>query len=135
MLEAIKEAKLAGEMGEWPVGAVIVCNGVIIARAHNLVERMHNPCAHAEILAAEEARRILYIDHDEKFLQQCALYVTLEPCNMCLEYLRTLRIGKIFYGAKSDKKNEAQMQIFDCIYEKECEDVLKEFGKALRAKC
>lgn len=132
MLEAIKEAKIAGEAGEWPVGVVITYNGNIIARAHNLVEKMNNPCAHAEILAVEEARRIMYERYGEKFLDGCELYVTLEPCKMCLEYLRNIRIGKIIYGAKTEKRDKMKIEVLDCIYEEECEELLREFGRQLR---
>ena len=96
---AIKQAELAAERGEVPVGAVIVRDGKIISSAYNLRETNRMPTAHAELLAVEEACRIL----GKKFLSDCTLYVTLEPCPMCAGTLVASRIGRIVYGAKDPR--------------------------------
>ena len=101
MQKAIDEAKLGLNKGEVPVGAVIVIDNKIIARAHNLTETLCDVTAHAEILAITAASNFL----GSKYLHDCTLYVTLEPCPMCLGALYWSQISKIVYSAK-DKKNE-----------------------------
>ncbi len=100
MKEAFRQAQLAADQGEVPVGAVIVAQNRIIARAHNQVERLNDPTAHAEMLAITAAAEHL----GSKFLDECTLYVTLEPCVMCAGALNWSRIGHIFYGADDDKR-------------------------------
>ncbi len=95
MKKALQEAEEAKREGEIPVGAVIVCKGRIIARAHNETERLHDVTAHAEILAITAASNRL----GGKYLNDCTLYVTLEPCIMCAGALAHAQIGKIIYGA------------------------------------
>lgn len=97
---ALNEAKAAAEEGEVPVGAVIVSNGRILAKTHNQTERLQDVTAHAEILAMTAAANIL----GAKYLTDCTLYVTLEPCTMCAGALRWVQIGRVVYGA-SDEKN------------------------------
>lgn len=97
---ALNEAKAAAEEGEVPVGAVIVSNGRILAKTHNQTERLQDVTAHAEILAMTAAANIL----GAKYLTDCTLYVTLEPCTMCAGALRWAQIGRVVYGA-SDEKN------------------------------
>ena len=92
---ALEEAQDAFDEGEVPIGAVIVCQGQVIARAHNQVERLHDPTAHAEILAITAATDYL----GGKFLSDCQLYVTIEPCVMCAGALFHARLGAIIYGA------------------------------------
>ena len=99
MQKAIEEAKLGLNNGEVPVGAVIVIDNKIIARAHNLTETLCDVTAHAEILAITAASNFL----GSKYLHDCTLYVTLEPCPMCLGALYWSQISKIVYSAK-DKK-------------------------------
>jgi tRNA(adenine34) deaminase len=99
MREALKEAQKAYEKGEVPVGAVIVTNNIIIARAHNQVESLQDATAHAEILAITAASNYL----GSKFLHDCILYVSLEPCLMCASALHWSRIGKIVYAAADEK--------------------------------
>lgn len=99
MREALREAELAGQLGEVPIGAVIVCGGRIIARAHNEVERLQDPTAHAEVLAITAATQAM----GSKFLPDCTLYVTVEPCTMCAGALYWSRVGRIVYGASEDK--------------------------------
>jgi tRNA(adenine34) deaminase len=100
MKEALKEAAKARDEGEVPVGAVIVLNNTIIARAHNQVETLKDPTAHAEILAITSATNYL----GAKYLEDCTIYVTLEPCPMCASALNWAKIGKVIYGAE-DQKN------------------------------
>jgi tRNA(adenine34) deaminase len=95
MNEALKEARLALEYGEVPVGAVVVRGGEIISRAHNEVETRRDPSAHAELLALSRAAEAL----NDKFLSDCVLYVTLEPCPMCAGACLNYRIGAVAFGA------------------------------------
>ncbi len=99
MRQALEEARLAFEEGEIPVGAVVVCRGQIIARAHNEVERLKDPTAHAELLAITAATEYM----GGKFLSDCQLYVTVEPCVMCAGALFWARLGEIIYGAGEEK--------------------------------
>lgn len=99
MLEAIKEAEIAAKEGEVPVGAVIVRNGEIIARARNNREATADATGHAELLAIREACKSLGGWH----LESCELYVTLEPCPMCMGAIINSRLGKVVYGAKDAK--------------------------------
>lgn len=100
---ALNEARAAAEEGEVPVGAVIVSNGRILAKTHNQTERLQDVTAHAEILAMTAAANML----GAKYLTDCTLYVTLEPCTMCAGALRWSQIGRVVYGA-SDEKNGYQ---------------------------
>lgn len=134
MEEAIAEAKKAYENNEWPIGAVVVYQNHIIARAHNTVEMQQNPCAHAEILAINLAREYMIQQYQEKFLHDCTIFVTLEPCKMCIEYMRTSRIGKIIYGAHAEHTDTYKLNIIDGIYEQECTDLVKKFGKTIRSE-
>ncbi len=100
MNEALKEAEQALEADEVPVGAVVVCNGRIIARAHNLTERLNDVTAHAEMQAITAAANHL----GGKYLDQCTLYVTLEPCTMCAGAMAWAQLGKLAYGAPDPKR-------------------------------
>lgn len=100
MRMALDEAALAAEEGEVPVGAVIVSGGRVIARTHNLTERLRDVTAHAEMQAITAAA-----DHlNGKYLPDCTLYVTLEPCPMCAAALRWAQIGRVVYGASDPKR-------------------------------
>ena len=99
MRQALDEAALAYEAGEVPIGAVVVCRGQIIARAHNEVEHLSDPTAHAEVLAVTAATEYM----GSKFLPDCQLYVTVEPCVMCAGALFWARLGEIIYGAGEEK--------------------------------
>lgn len=99
MLEALKEAELAKAKGEVPVGAIIVRNGQIIGRGHNLREKMRSPLAHAELLAIDEASLTL----NSWRLEDCTIYVTLEPCPMCAGAIIQSRIERLVYGASDPK--------------------------------
>lgn len=142
MKEALKEAKKAYEKLEVPVGAVIVKDGKIIARAHNLKETKFDTTKHAEILAIQKASKKL----NSWRLLDCEMYVTLEPCSMCAGALINSRVKKVYIGA-SDEKTGAVGSVFNLLddytfnhkvaYEKgilkdECEDILKDFFRTLR---
>jgi tRNA(adenine34) deaminase len=100
MLEALKQAQMGFDADEVPVGAVIVCKDKIIARAHNLSQRLNDVTAHAEIQAYTAAASYL----GNKYLNDCILYVTLEPCVMCAGALFWSQIGTIVYGASDPKR-------------------------------
>ena len=100
MKEALKEARKAFEANEVPVGAVIVCNNQIIARGHNLTERLNDVTAHAEMQAFTSAANFI----GGKYLKDCILYVTLEPCVMCAGAAYWTQITKIVYGASDEKR-------------------------------
>ncbi len=100
MAEALKEARKAFDMGEIPVGAVIAVNGKIIARAHNLTETLTDVTAHAEMQALTAASNQL----GSKYLPECTLYVTLEPCPMCAGALYWSQIGRVVYAASDEKR-------------------------------
>ena len=100
MKKAFAEALQAFDEGEIPVGAVIVAGGKIIARAHNLTETLNDVTAHAEMQAITAAANLL----GGKYLNDCTLYVTLEPCAMCAGALGWSQIGKVVYGANDEKR-------------------------------
>ena len=100
MREALKEAQTAFDQDEVPVGAVVVCDNRIIARAHNLTETLTDVTAHAEMQAITSAANNL----GGKYLNQCILYVTLEPCLMCAGALFWAQIGRLVYGATDEKR-------------------------------
>lgn len=105
---ALDEASVAGREDEVPVGAVIVHHGMVIARAHNQVERLQDPTAHAEMLALTAAAGYL----KAKWLQGTSIYVTIEPCSMCAGALVLARVQHIYYGA-ADPKTGACGSVFD----------------------
>jgi tRNA(adenine34) deaminase len=100
MKKALQEAKMAFDKGEIPVGAVIVINNTIIARSHNLTELLHDVTAHAEMQSITAAANFL----GGKYLKDCTLYVTLEPCQMCAGALYWSQISKIVYGASDEQR-------------------------------
>lgn len=132
MQQAIKEAQQAYIEDEVPIGAIIVCNDQIIARAHNMTETLNDVTAHAEMLAITSAENHL----GSKFLNECSLYVTLEPCVMCAGASYWSRFAKVIYGANddrfgykkaSDKLFHPKTTIINGVLEKECSDLLKSF--------
>lgn len=137
MKEALKEAQKALDANELPVGAVIVSRQRIIARGHNLTETLNDPTAHAEMQAFTAASNFL----GSKYLNDCTLYVTLEPCVMCAGASFWAQIGKIVYGA-SDKKRAYRINEIDILHpktkvvagimENECSNLLTDFFKARR---
>jgi tRNA(adenine34) deaminase len=106
MQQAIAEAKNAFQKDEIPVGAIVVCNQQIIARAHNLTESLNDVTAHAEMLAITAASDFL----GGKYLKECTLYVTLEPCTMCAGALNWSQLGRLVYGTDDDKRGYARCQ-------------------------
>lgn len=100
MLEALKEAQAAWDEDEIPIGAVITCRGRVIARGHNMTERLHDPTAHAEMIAITAATEAV----GGKYLSDCTLYVTVEPCPMCAGALNWAQIGRVVYGALDPKR-------------------------------
>ncbi|HPN88772.1 MAG TPA: tRNA adenosine(34) deaminase TadA [Candidatus Omnitrophota bacterium] len=144
MREALKEAEEAFKKDEVPVGAVIVLENKIIAKAHNQVETLKDPTAHAEILAITQAANTLSC----KWLYDCTLYVTIEPCSMCAGALVLSRIKKICFGAKDikagacgsifniarHKKLNHRMEVKKGVLEKECAFLMTEFFKSKREK-
>ena len=132
MREALKEAKEAEKKEEVPVGAIIVCNNKIIARAHNQVETLKDTTAHAEMLAFTAATEFV----GGKYLNDCVLYVTLEPCVMCAGAAYWTRITKIVYAANDEKRGYSKIKenilhpktkIIKGVLEKESSDLLKTF--------
>ncbi len=137
MKQALKEAQIAFEKDEVPVGAVIVCNNMIISRAHNLTERLNDVTAHAEMQAFTAASDSL----GGKYLNECTLYVTLEPCIMCSGAAFWTQLGKIVYGASDSKRGFRKLpenilhpktKIVSGVLEKECVALLKEFFRDKR---
>lgn len=100
MQQAIREAKAAALVDEVPVGAVVVCNNRVIARGHNQTEQLHDVTAHAEMIALTSAANHL----GSKFLTDCTLYVTLEPCAMCAGALAWAQLDRLVYGAPDEKR-------------------------------
>jgi tRNA(adenine34) deaminase len=142
MSEAIKEAEKAFEEDEVPVGCVIVYQRKIIARAHNQVERLRDPTAHAEMLALTSATNYL----NSKWLNECSIYVTIEPCSMCAGALVLARIKNIVFGATDpkagacgsvlnivqNKKLNHRIKIKSGVLTEKCSSLLKEFFKNKR---
>lgn len=132
MGEALKEAQKAADMGEVPIGAVVVLGGRIIARAHNLVEHLQDVTAHAEMLAITAAAQYL----NSKYLHECTLYVTLEPCPMCAGALSWTQIPHIVYGTADPKRGfyrfgnsmlHPKTQVSSDIRPDECAELLRQF--------
>ena len=137
MKKALQEAQIAFEEGAVPVGAVVVCENRIIAKAHNQTERLTDVTAHAEILAITSAAEYL----GSKYLNECTVYVTLEPCVMCAGALAWAQIGRIVYGANDDSKGfmrfgkrilHPKTKVEFGILMEECSNLLKSFFKNKR---
>ena len=137
MKQAFKEAEIALEEGEIPVGAIVVCENKIIAKDHNRVERLNDATAHAEMLALTAAQNHL----GSKYLRECTLFVTLEPCSMCAGGLFWTQIGRIVIGAP-DKERGFTRYNEEIIHPKtklevnimasECEILIKDFFRKIR---
>ena len=132
MKEALKEAQKAFEMDEVPIGAVIVSNDRIIARAHNRTERLNDVTAHAEMQAFTSAAEFL----GSKYLHQCTLYVTIEPCVMCTGASYWAQLDKIVFGANDEKRGVSKLNcklthpktiITAGVLEKECVELMQKF--------
>jgi tRNA(adenine34) deaminase len=137
MREALKEAKKAFDYGEVPVGAVMVCEGRIIARGHNQTERLRDATAHAEMIAITSATSAL----GGKYLTGCTLYVTLEPCVMCAGALNWSQLPRLVFGAADIQRGfttinspllHPKTEIIRGILETECSSMVREFFKKIR---
>lgn len=139
MSQALKEAQKAFDAGEVPVGAIVVLDNTIIARAHNQVELLNDSTAHAEILALTSAFNFL----GSKYLPEATLYVTLEPCLMCSGALYWSKIGKIVFGAEDEKNSyrrstgnnnpfHPKTELTSGILKEACAGLMKDFFKARR---
>jgi tRNA(adenine34) deaminase len=137
MRKALEEAKIAFGKGEVPIGAVVVVNNRIIARAHNLTELLNDVTAHAEMQAITAAANQL----GGKYLDQCTLYVTVEPCVMCAGALAWAQIGKIVYGATDEKRGyqlhapqalHPKTKVKGWVLQDECSALMKEFFASKR---
>ena len=137
---ALEQAQLAAESGEVPVGAVLVCNGEVIARAHNQVEKIHDATAHAELLCLREG-----MAKYGSRLSDCTLYVTLEPCAMCAGACVNAKLQRIVFGAfdavagccgsKMDLADQCflhSVEVWGGVCEPDCKALLTQFFQALR---
>ena len=139
MKEALKEAEKAFAADEVPVGAVVVVNGRIISRAHNLTESLNDPTAHAEMQAITMATNMF----GGKYLNEATLYVTVEPCPMCAAALNWAQVGKVVYGASDSKRGfslfspsllHPKTEILQGILNEECSNLMKNFFASKRGK-
>ena len=137
MKQALVEAQKAFEADEVPIGAVVVCENQIIARSHNWTEHLKDITAHAEILAITAASKVL----SSKYLKQCQMYVTIEPCVMCAGALYWSQLEMLVYGAGDNKKGfhtqghsilHPKTKLISGIMEKECADLMKLFFQKKR---
>lgn len=137
MRKALVEAAMAGDAGEVPVGAVVVCRNRIISCAHNLTETLHDPTAHAEMLALTAAADAL----GGKYLKDCTLYVTVEPCIMCAGACGWAQVGRVVYGATDEKRGykayapkalHPKTETTPGVLEDECRALMVDFFKSKR---
>ncbi len=137
MAEALREAKAALEEGEIPIGAVVICHGRIIGKGHNMTERLHDATAHAEMIAITAATEAM----GGKYLSDCTLYVTVEPCPMCAGALNWSQIGRIVYGAIDPKRGYSlfspsllhpKTQVSAGVLAEECAELITGFFKDKR---
>jgi len=139
MRKALLEAQRAYDEGEIPVGAVVVCQDRIIARAHNLTETLHDVTAHAEMQAITQAANEL----GGKYLTDCTLYVTVEPCVMCAGALGWSQLSRVVYGCTDEKRGytafapralHPRCTVTNGILEEDCRQLMQEFFKVKRHK-
>ena len=143
MAAAIKQAKRAFAEDEVPIGCVIVCDGKIIARAHNKKQQMNDSTCHAEMLALKKAQKV----KGEKYLYDCTVYVTIEPCAMCAGAMINTRVGALVFGAYEPKtgcfgsviniadiKFNHEISVMGGVMEKESKVLLQDFFKEKRKK-
>lgn len=139
MMQALKEAKKAFGDDEIPIGAVVVMNGKIIARGHNMTERLNDPTAHAEMIALTSAFNLL----GSKYLPEATLYVTVEPCVMCAGALYWSKIARVVYGADDEKNGYKRIagtnwpfhpktELVRGVLQLECATLMKDFFKNKR---
>ncbi|MBR4738635.1 MAG: nucleoside deaminase [Bacteroidales bacterium] len=137
MREALREARAAAAEDEVPIGAVVVSGDRVIARAHNQTELLHDVTAHAEMLALTAAEEAL----GAKYLEDCTLYVTVEPCPMCAGALGWAQLGRLVYGARDPKRGHTLLSgpllhpktvVTAGVLEEECATLMKAFFKKKR---
>ena len=137
MREAMKEAEMAAYEDEVPIGAVVVCRGRIIGKGHNMTEKLHDATAHAEMIAITAATEAV----GGKYLNDCTLYVTVEPCPMCAGALNWSQIGRIVYGAPDPKRGYSlfspsllhpKTEVTCGVLEQECGVLVRDFFMAKR---
>lgn len=137
MRKALEEAKIAAEEEEIPVGAVVVCRGKIIARAHNQTECLNDITAHAEMIAITMAASFL----GGKYLNECTLYVTLEPCTMCAGALAWAQLGELVIGAPDPQRGYSRLnpsvlhprtKVVSGVLAEECSSLVKQFFRDRR---
>jgi len=137
MQEALREARRALEEGEIPIGAVVVCKDRIIARAHNLTETLHDVTAHAEMQALTAAADML----GGKYLTDCTLYVTVEPCIMCAGALGWAQMGRVVFGTRDEKRGyqrfapealHPKATVTSGVLEEECRRLMQDFFRSRR---
>lgn len=137
MRKALAEAEQAAKEDEVPIGAVVVCRGRIIARTHNLTETLHDVTAHAEMQAITAAANAL----GGKYLQDCTMYVTVEPCPMCAGALGWSQIARIVYGAPDEKRGyrlyapkalHPKTEVTNGVLAGECQELMQDFFKRKR---
>lgn len=137
MRDALREAQMAAAEDEVPIGAVIVCRGRIIGKGHNMTERLNDPTAHAEMIAITAATEAM----GGKYLNDCTIYVTVEPCPMCAGALAWSQIGRVVYGASDPKRGfslfspslmHPKTEVTSGVLAKECGETVSEFFKNKR---
>ncbi len=137
MREALREAQAAGAEDEVPIGAVVVCRGRIIARGHNMTERLHDPTAHAEMIALTAATEAL----GGKYLDDCTLYVTVEPCPMCAAALCWAQLGRLVFAAPDPRRGYSlfspsllhpRTEVSQGLLADECSTLVKDYFKNKR---
>jgi tRNA(adenine34) deaminase len=137
MKEALREASYAGSEDEVPIGAVITCRGKIIGKGHNMTERLNDPTAHAEMIAITAATEAM----GGKYLNDCTLYVTVEPCPMCAGALAWAQIGRVVFGASDPKRGfslfspslmHPKTEVVSGVLADECSDLVTEFFRNKR---
>ncbi len=137
MAEALREALAAGADGEVPIGAVVVSGGRVIGRGHNMTQRLHDPTAHAEMLALTSAAEAM----GGRYLNDCTLYVTVEPCPMCAGALNWAQIGRIVYGAPDPKRGYSlfspsllhpKTEVLTGVCSEKCSSLVSEYFKKKR---
>lgn len=138
MRDALREAGMAASEDEVPIGAVIVCNGRIIGKGHNMTERLNDPTAHAEMIAITAATEAM----GGKYLNECTIYVTVEPCPMCAGALAWSQIGSVVYGASDPKRGFTQFtpslmhpktEVVSGVLAEECGNIVTEFFRNKRS--
>ena len=136
--EALREAQCAATEDEVPIGAVVVCRGRVIAKGHNMTERLNDPTAHAEMVAITAATEAM----GGKYLNDCTLFVTVEPCPMCAGALAWSQIGKVVYGAADPKRGfslfspslmHPKTEVVSGVLAEECSEIVSEFFRNKRS--